>query len=675
MKILQFPLTKVTLCFIFGILFYQKFQPEANSVNSLSGFLLFFLILFQFFIKKKIIFKWLFGCVALTLSFLLGVSTTTTNKECLKPTHFIHFIEENVSYSITLRVTEKLKSTPKNVRYVAEIKALNQLPCFGKIILSIPKSNPVKEIPMSSIAEATGTIIRNKKPLNPNQFDYGKYLENQQIYGRLYLNEDKKLNITGKESSVWTHFANFRTKIIRNLERSQFQKNELAIVAALLLGQQQDIDPEVLQDYQLAGAVHILSVSGLHVGFLMLLVTFLLKPIPNTHRNKLIKLILILMILWSYGILAGLAPSIVRSVVMFSFVAIGHHLKRSVNPFYTLLVSMFLILLWNPYFLFDIGFQLSYLALFFILWWQPELKATWQPKHKIMIYFWDIVTVSVAAQLGTLPLSLYYFHQFPGLFLVTNIVILPLLGVVMTVGLIAVVIACFGKVPLFIVETESLLIAWQNYIIHKVASLEAFVIQNISFNTSMMLLSYLMIILFILWYNNPNFKRLAFLLLTFICFELLYVGIKKIRTEEEVIVFNSKEASLLSYRKQNSVTLYCNTENWSSFKANTMFQNYITANFCIIKERKQYQNVLYLKHQKILLIDSLVLLSDKIKPDIVILTHSPKLNLERLIQTCKPKQIVADGTNYKSYIKLWQATCSQEKIPFHATYEKGFYKF
>ena len=133
---------------------------------------------------------------------------------------------------------------------------------------------------------------------------------------------------------------------------------------------------------------------------------------------------------------------------------------------------MLLILLFKPSFLFDVGFQLSYLALFFIIWLQPVLSSIWRPKNKIINYFWDIITVSFAAQIGAMPLSIYYFHQFPGLFFVTNLLILPLLGIIMAVGVLVVLIATFHTVPEFIAKSIEFLIAFLNAIIHWVAFFE-----------------------------------------------------------------------------------------------------------------------------------------------------------------------------------------------------------
>lgn len=675
MKILQFPLARITIGFILGLVLYQKHKPELLWIyfSLLIGIL--FLTAFHFWAKRKTIYQSAFGFTTLLLSFIIGISTAAFHNETLRPNHYLNQIQEETSYEIDLTIREKLKSTLKNSRYISDVNAIDSNKSFGKIILNIKQSEPTFHLPIGSRIKVYGGIYKNKNPFNPNQFDYGKYLENQQIYGQIYTGENQI--ILGKtDVSLWAFFSNFRSKIIQNLEQSQFKKEELNIMIALLLGQQQDISPETLKDYQLAGAVHILSVSGLHVGFILLFVTFLLKPIGNTKRNAFFKLIIILLSLWSYGILAGLAPSVVRSVTMFSFVAIGNHLRRTVNTFHTLLVSMLLILLWKPSFLFDVGFQLSYLALFFILWLQPLLSAIWQPKYKVTQYFWDILTVSFAAQIGAMPLSIYYFHQFPGLFFVTNIIILPLLGIIMVIGLLTIVIAGFGKVPNVIVKPLEFLIQVQNDIIEWIASFESFVFKNISFSISMLWVSYAIIIAVILWFNKPDFKKLVLVLISTITLQAIYIQ-TKFNTNDvaEFIVFNSKKNSIIAERQQEFVSIYSNDSILTALEDNLAIQSYLIANFCQIKEKANIQNVYYFDNKKIILIDSSAVYTEAIKPDIVIIINSPKLNLERLLRMYQPKQVIADASNYKSYVRLWERSCQKEKIPFHYTYEKGFYKY
>jgi len=675
MKILQFPLTRITFSFLLGLLFYQKCQPALLwiFISLLIGIVLLFV--FHFLAKRKVAYKTAFGVTTLISSFTIGISTAAFHNETLRPNHYLNRILEDKAYEIDITIHEKLKSTVKNLRYVSTVNAIDGHKSFGKIIFNIKLPNTIRDIPIGSRLKVYSNIYKNKNPFNPNQFDYGKYLENQQIYGQVYTDESLII-FEESEITLWSRFSNYRTRIIQNLELSHFKKEELNIMIALLLGQQQDISPEVLKDYQLAGAVHILSVSGLHVGFILLFVTFLLNPFPNTKRNTIIKLVFILLSLWSYGILAGLAPSVVRSVTMFSFVAVGNHLRRTVNAFHTLLVSMLLILLWKPSFLFDVGFQLSYLALFFILWLQPSLSNIWQPKYRISQYFWDIFTVTFAAQIGTLPLSIYYFHQFPGLFFVTNIIVLPLLGIIMIIGLIAVVVACFGKVPSIIIKPLELLIQIQNNLIDWIASFEGFVFKNISFSIAMLWLSYLVIITTFLCFKKPDFKKLVVALTSIIALQSIYIYTKySTNNISEFIVFNTKKNSIIAQRQQEFVSVYSNDSILNALEDNLAVQSYLVGNFCQTKEKKNLQNLYYFKGKKILLIDSTAVYLKKTEPDILIIVNSPKLNLERLLTIYHPEQIIVDASNYKSYIRLWEATCQKEKIPFHYTYEKGFYKY
>ena len=459
------------------------------------------------------------------------------------------------------------------------------------------------------------------------------------------------------------------------MEKSHFNKDELNVAIALILGQQQDISPEIIKDYQFAGAVHILSVSGLHIGFILLFVTFILKPFPNTKCGSFIKLLVILFSLFSFGLIAGLAPSVLRSVTMFSFVAIGMYLRRSTNIFHTLLVSMLLILLVQPSFLFDVGFQLSYLALFFILWLQPLLAKLWIPKYKIANYFWDILTVSFAAQIGTLPLSIYYFHQFPGLFFVTNLVIIPFLSVIMGLGVLVMILDAFNWVPVFLAKSLEWSIYFLNKIINSIASLEQFIFREIPFNWQLLLSLYLLIIAMVIWFKKPSFNRFALALITVIIFQITYFQTHwTVKNQNELVIFNSKKNTLIAERNGENICLYANDSLLKSAKQNQVLTSYSMGNFSNLKTKKRLQNLLYFNENKILILDSLGIFPKDIRPDIVILTQSPKINFERFLQTIKPKMVVADASNFKNIQKLWKATCIKQKIPFHATGEKGFYK-
>ena len=672
MKVIEFPLTKITVSFIIGILFayYYKINPEYIVLILFTGLLTFTVALL--YSKRRNASPIIFGLSTYLLAFIIGLTTQVTHTESNQKNNYINYkalFDKTQNLEVTVR--EKLRSSQYNDRYIVLVKKINDSETTGRILLNIRKNSLEQSIKIGTHLRISGILIENSKAKNPNQFDYGKYLENKQIYAQIYSDYSTLKTNLIIDKNVWYYASAIRNNILRNLEKNNFSKAELNVAAALILGQQQDISPDIIKDYQYAGAVHILSVSGLHIGFILLFVTFILKPFPNTRKGSFIKLIIIIISLISFGIIAGLAPSVVRSVVMFSFVAIGMYLRRSTNIFHTLLVSMLLILLFQPSFLFDVGFQLSYVALFFILWLQPILAEIWKPKNKVANYFWEILTVSIAAQIGALPLSIYYFHQFPGLFFVTNLVVIPFISLIMGLGVLVMVLAAFDFVPLFLSKSLEWSITILNKIINSIASIKQFIIQDIPFNWQLLISLYLLIICIIIWIKKPNFIRLTITLSSVLIFQGTYFGTQwSIEKQKELVIFNSKKNTLISERKGKNVTLYQNGKELKNIAINS----YLMGNFSTLKDTKKLQNVLYFNGSKILILDSLGVYPMKSNPDILVLTRSPRINLDRLFQEVKPKIVVADATNFKTYIQLWKATCLKKKIPFHATGEKGFYR-
>ncbi len=676
MNVLQFPLARITVGFLAGILVAYYFKPTFSIVVLILFILLCAFTIVFFVSKNKIINPIYFGLATILLAFSIGTSTQIIHTDSFQSTNYNNskaIYEKPHLVSVTIR--EKLRSSSYNDRYIVRVNQIDNSIKTGRILLNVRKDSLNHSFEIGTRLQIMGSLYKNSSIKNPNQFDYGKYLENKQIYAQIYADASNTKIGSNVEKDIWYYTSKLRTKIIRNLEKSNFKKDELNVAIALILGQQQDISPEIMKDYQFAGAVHILSVSGLHIGFILLFVTFILKSFPNTRIGSFVKLIIILFSLSTFGLIAGLAPSVLRSVTMFSFVAIGMYLRRSTNIFHTLLVSMLLILLVQPSFLFDVGFQLSYLALFFILWLQPLLAQIWTPKNKIAKYFWDILTVSFAAQIGTLPLSIYYFHQFPGLFFLTNLVIIPFLSIIMGLGILVMVLAAFDWVPLFLTKSLEWSIYFLNKIINSIASLEQFIFQDIPFNWQLLLSLYLLLITTIIWFKKPNFNRLALALITVIIFQITYFQTHwTIQNQSELVIFNSKKNSLIAERNGNNITLYANDSLLKIVNQNQTFSLYTMGNFSRLKTKRRIQNLIYFNGYKILIVDSLGVYLKDIHPDIVVFTQSPKINLERFLQTTKPKIIVVDATNYRTYQKLWKATCLKEKIPFHATAEKGFYK-
>ena len=676
MKVLQFPLSRISIGFVAGILVVYYLKPTVLLVFSLLFVAVCAFTIAYFVSKRNAVNAIYFGLATYFLAFGIGASTQIIHTDSFQSNNYIHhesIFEKPHLLSVTIR--EKLRSSSFNDRYVVLVNQIDGVAKSGRLLLNVRKDSLNRTFEIGTRLQIKGSLYQNGPAKNPNQFDYGKYLENKQIYAQMYADVSEMKMGSIIEKDVWYYTSKLRTKIIRNLEKSNFHKAELHVAIALILGQQQDISPEIIKDYQYAGAVHVLSVSGLHIGFILLFVTFLLKPFPNTRRGSFIKLIIILLSLSLFGLIAGLAPSVLRSVTMFSFVAIGMYLRRSTNIFHTLLVSILLILLFEPSFLFDVGFQLSYFALFFILWLQPLLAQLWSTKNKFGNYFWEILTVSFAAQIGTLPLSMYYFHQFPGLFFLTNLVIIPFLGVIMGLGVLVMVLAAFDFVPLFFVKTLEWSIWFLNKIINSIASLEQFIFRDIPFNWQLLLSAYLLIVATIVWFKKPSFNRLVLALLGVIVFQAVYFQTHWIiQNQKELVIFNSRKNTLIAERNGQGITLHANDSLLETASKNQVFNSYSMGNFSSLKSKKRLRNLIYFKGNKILVVDSSGVYPKGIRPDIVVLTQSPKINFERFLQDIQPKMVVADASNFRTIQKLWKASCLKEKIPFHATAEKGFYR-
>ncbi|HEX5171246.1 MAG TPA: ComEC/Rec2 family competence protein, partial [Cyclobacteriaceae bacterium] len=202
---------------------------------------------------------------------------------------------------------------------------------------------------------------------------------------------------------------------------------------------------ELLGAYASSGAIHVLAVSGLHIGILYAVITFVFGPLRRYSRGKWVLAGVSLLCLWSYAFITGMSPSVLRAVTMFTFVSLAEVSNRRSNIYNTLALSAFCLLLYDPYFIMSVGFQLSYLAVLGIVYLYPRLIFLWTPPSWL-IPAWKITCVSVSAQLATFPLGLLYFHQFPVYFLVSNLFVIPLSFLVLVLGLIVLALNVFAPV-------------------------------------------------------------------------------------------------------------------------------------------------------------------------------------------------------------------------------------
>lgn len=670
MKVIKFPALNITLCVVLGILASNLIKPDI--ISACLYFLAFFLP-FLFFYGLSISNKkyhLFFGISTYLLSFFVGFLIYALH---FKPNHSQHYSNTIYSEKTVVRgiISEKLKPNAFSHKYFLEVESVDKENKTGKLLIILSKKDTEKEFQIGDIILAYTVIKPIIKPHNPNQFDYAAYLEKKDVFDQLYL-ENKNYKVVGSEKELLFQLEKIRHEIISYLEKEKVPENQLSIIKALFLGQRQNIEQQTLDHYSQAGAIHILAISGLHIGILLYFFKTLFKPLERIKYSRIFIPAFLLLILWFFAILSGLSASVVRAAMMFSVVTFVMYLKRDTNIYNTLGISILFILLFEPNFIFDVGFQLSYSAVFAIVTIQPLFSGLWKSKNKVIQYFFDILTVSFAAQIGVLPLSIYYFHQFPGLFFLTNLVVIPLLTIILVAGLLTFILGILGIPVSLLVQFLSGLVGVMNQYVAKIASFEAYIIKGIPFNFSLLVMSIIITISVVLWIKKPKFISLTIALVALLFFQLtLLFSWEFHRSKNEFIIFQYPKQTLLALKKDNQISLWCNEKVVAD---NYVIKNYLQANFGKIDRISSLQNVMEINQTKLLIIDDKSIYTLPIKPDLVLLTQSPKINLERLLVELQPKLIVADGSNYKNLIERWRKTCVKKNIPFHSTSEKGYYK-
>lgn len=676
MQFLNFTIIKLSIFLILGIITGFSIDLPTIPLFIFLGSLFLIFCISYFRARRKLFDDVFFGICTWSLIFSLGMATAHLHQPKNQPEHYIN-LQTAEADVMQIRIIEPLKPNFYNQPYIAEVERIfsekKSRQVSGKILLNISKDSISSEIKPGMKLLVPNKPTNIAEPLNPYRFNYRKFMQKQRVEKQLQLSKVEIQILSHKEKRLLTHIYNFRERLIQNLYEAKFNKDELAIMQALLLGQRQDISKEVYDEYAAAGAIHILAVSGLHVGIILLILNWLFAPLNFLKNGLLLKTFILISLMWSFAMLAGLSPSVVRAVTMFSFIAIGMQMRRKTSVLNSLFISLFILLLVNPYFIFQVGFQLSYLAVFAIVTIQPKLFKLWQPKFKIAKYFWGLFTVSLAAQIGVLPLSLFYFHQFPGLFFLSNLVVLPALGLILGLGILVILLALLKLLPDILAETYGNLIGLMNQFIGWVAGKEDFVLTDIHFNIWQNLSAYLLIFFFILLIYRKNFRNLVFFLCAIIIFQSSMLYSKMQNSTSESIVFHKPRKTMIGIKEPEKFTLYHNLED--RLQDEIRLKDYKTGRNIIKIKEKIIPDILNTSKASILIVDSSVVYKlNHFNPDVVLLRNSPKINLERLIRGLNPKIIVADGSNYHSYVSRWAETAKKQKTRFHHTGKNGAFR-
>jgi len=424
----KLPVSRLFIPYLIGILLLADDQ---RIILSLLFFGLWGLLLYHLLEKQMPSawpLRWVPGVCIFSIWMVLGaINGRLLNGKASFPSESSAFLADIRVVSLPV-----VKPKSKQCEVVVESTEKEQQVWIGKHLQLYVRKNAD-----FSIGDRLQLMLQPKIPTPPKtafDFDFSTWLKHKGICGTAYVRDWILLS----KASMWNVKAlaeRMRLQLLQRFRSAGIQGREFALVSALVLGETNQLTMDTKTAFSVSGISHILSVSGLHVAVVYAVLAFLLSFLDRFDRCRVPKQVLIVVFLFFYAFLTGLSPSVIRSAFMFSLLAMGKCLHRKAQTLNTVLFSAFVLLLWNPGFFYDLGFQLSYLAVFFIVVVHPKLVAVWSPSSKISRYLWEMLCLSLVAQVGTSPLTIHAFHTFPNYFLINNLVAVPFSSLIIYIAL------------------------------------------------------------------------------------------------------------------------------------------------------------------------------------------------------------------------------------------------
>lgn len=571
----------------FGIVVAECF-PSSYSVVAViaSCVLIFFGLLiqrhkeatFQTSGKDTTKFLCVIGLALVCLGYALAIAQTPGNDA----RHYTHRCVVGERYLLSVRIAEPPSQSSKTVKFTAKVEQVKDSAGWhtscGKLIVFAARDAQTLQLQAGDKLLMYTLLKLPSNAANPHQFDYRKYLRHKGILWQCYITSAQYHLIEHDTYSIASKLARLRNYTRDIITHTALTSGQQGITEALLLGWKDDVDETTQAQFRDAGITHLLCVSGLHVGIVSVLIGWCLSFLPGRPRSRILKGFIQMIGVWFFVALSGMAPSAMRAGLMFSFIIVG---KMMSNPPPTLNViasSALVLLVAHPSLLFDVGFELSYSAVIGIVVLNrpmqnllplfatqsninhlPQQDADSSSVRKAVVNaalwlgrkFWALVCVSTSAQLATLPLVLYYFHQFPLYFLIANVTIVPFAGVLMATLIAMVLLSWFPLVAHVLAWTLSAELKAINNITCWVSQLPHALIEGIYFDGIMAVLCGLLLVA-LAWKANNREKKHAIVRWSMLGLSLLLVvyivavclGHKK---QQKLIVYSTPHTTAVEY--------------------------------------------------------------------------------------------------------------------------------
>ncbi len=552
----------------------------------------------------------------------------------------------------------------------------------GDVLLYLAKDSNSK-IPQYGDKIIFGNNLQQiKNSGNPGAFDYARYSAFHQLFHQAYLKKnDWHLIEHTKLAGYKPYVFDLREKIKNIIYNYIPGDDEKAIAVALLIGYKIDLDKDLVQAYSNAGVVHLIAISGLHMGIIYSILFWLFTKIPVVKNSKKARLVLILLCLWAFALLTGASGSVLRSAFMFSFIATGMAFNKKASIYNSISASAFLLLCYNPFLLWDVGFQLSYFAVLGIVISQPYIVKWFYFKNKFINAIWQLSSVSLAAQLFTFPICMYYFHQLPLLFLISNLIAIPLTTVALWACILLIIISPINTLAILTGKIIFGTIWLINHTVIFINSIPFSLWDNISLNYPETIVLYGIVCGCLYWLIKKDKSAFKFALACTLILSSMITFYKwQVANQRKIIVYNVPSHKAIDLVSANSYQFLGDGE----MQTDGVLRNFhlkpgrisMRLNYKTDSVNSLYSNSHFLQffNKKILLIDSALSYAvpeRKINIDYIIISKNPKLFIPKLAEVFNAGIYVFDASNPMWKIEKWKKDCEELHLRFHSVPEQG----
>jgi competence protein ComEC len=683
----QIPFLRVLIPFILGILFgiYFGFQNTIlwYVLISLALVISFFFVYSKLFTRYRT--SWVFGILINTLFIIFGFQLTVFNTGKFSSNHFSNYSDR--SQFQLIKVYQQPVEKEKIFKLFAKVEKVKcndkWIKTSGNILIVLPKDSLSSQIRYGDYLIVSAKIEKTKPPMNPGEFDYKKYLSYQSVYDQTYLSPDSWVKTGDRGGNPVSRLAcNMQTELLNVFKKYVSGKRELAVISALILGDTDGIDSDLMNAYAGTGAIHVLSVSGMHVGLILIALNFLLFFMNKNKLLRILKAIIIICFLIFYAILTGLSPAVMRSAIMLSLIIAGITFNKSHNILNAMAFSAFVLLLYDPFLITNVGFLLSYFAIGGIVVFHKYFYRLFEFNNSIIDKIWSATCAAFAAELGTFPIAILFFHQFPVYFWFSNLFVWLLTPLIMFAGIGLLITTKFTTISFYGGKLVGILVYLLNKSVLVINNLPFSKVKGISITPLESLLLYLSIA-FLFYFLLK--RRVLNLILGIISLVMVF----SIQFYQDFVTMNQRKMVIYDIHNHSGMDLVDGHKN--IFIADKdLISNQSLINFHLSGNRGamkvnnlvESDNNLFIRdnyiqffNKRILVIKSKKQLEES-SPiynsiDYLILEDNADVTMDELQELFGFKLLIIDSSNSNNQSRRWKKECLLADINVYSTIDSG----